>query len=75
MSVDTQRVMDYVQMVFLLFSAPLQIAIAIYLLWQQLGIATLGGLAVMIAMIPVNGVISVSIRKYQVSRSSLGIVL
>ncbi|XP_035217371.1 canalicular multispecific organic anion transporter 2-like, partial [Stegodyphus dumicola] len=65
MSVDTQRVMDYVQMVNLLWSAPLQIAIAIYLLWQQLGIATLGGLAVMILMIPLNGVISVFIRNYQ----------
>ncbi|CAL1297889.1 unnamed protein product [Larinioides sclopetarius] len=66
MSVDTQRVMDYVQMVNLLWSAPLQIVIAIYLLWKQLGVATLGGLAVMILMIPLNGVISVFIRNFQV---------
>lgn len=66
MSVDTQRMMDYVQVVFLLWSAPLQIGIAIYLLWQQLGVATLGGLSVMIFMIPVNGIMSVFIRKYQV---------
>ncbi|GFU36463.1 canalicular multispecific organic anion transporter 2, partial [Nephila pilipes] len=65
MSVDTQRIMDYVQMVNLLWSAPLQIVIAIYLLWQQLGIATLGGLGVMILMIPLNGVISVFIRNFQ----------
>ncbi|GFR29928.1 multidrug resistance-associated protein 1 [Trichonephila clavata] len=66
MSVDTQRMMDYVQMVNLLWAAPLQIVIAIYLLWQQLGIATLGGLFVMILMIPLNGVISVFIRNFQV---------
>ncbi|XP_071043193.1 multidrug resistance-associated protein 1 isoform X2 [Parasteatoda tepidariorum] len=67
MSVDTQRVMDYVQMVNYLWSAPLQIGVAIYLLWQQLGIATLGGLSVMILMIPLNGTISVFIRNFQVS--------
>ncbi|XP_054723431.1 multidrug resistance-associated protein 1-like [Uloborus diversus] len=66
MSVDTQRVMDYVQLVNLLWSAPLQIVIAVYLLWQQLGYATLGGLGVMILMIPLNAVISVLIRKFQV---------
>ncbi|GBM92933.1 Canalicular multispecific organic anion transporter 2 [Araneus ventricosus] len=66
MSVDTQRVMDYVQMANLLWSAPLQIVIAVYLLWQQLGVSTLGGLAVMILMIPLNGVISVFIRNFQV---------
>ncbi|GFQ80003.1 multidrug resistance-associated protein 1 [Trichonephila clavata] len=66
MSVDTQRMMDYVQMVNLLWSAPLQIIIAIYLLWQQLGIATLGGLFVMILMIPINGFITYFIRSSQV---------
>ncbi|CAL1291845.1 unnamed protein product [Larinioides sclopetarius] len=66
MSVDTQRVMDYVQMANLLWSAPLQIVIAIYLLWKQLGVATLGGLAVMILVIPLNGVITVFIRNFQV---------
>ncbi|GIY40685.1 multidrug resistance-associated protein 1 [Caerostris darwini] len=65
MSVDTQRVMDYVQMVNLLWAAPLQIVIAIYLLWQQLGVATLGGLAVMILVIPMNGVISLFLRRFQ----------
>ncbi|XP_054717541.1 multidrug resistance-associated protein 1-like [Uloborus diversus] len=67
MSVDTQRIMDYVQMANILWSAPLQIIIAVYLLWQQLGIATLGGLAVLIAMIPLNGTVSVFIRNFQVS--------
>ncbi|KAG8191790.1 hypothetical protein JTE90_026825 [Oedothorax gibbosus] len=67
MSVDTQRVMDYVQMVNLLWSAPLQIVISIYLLWQQLGLATLAGLGVMILMIPLNAAISIYIRNFQVS--------
>lgn len=66
MAVDTQRVMDYVQLVNLLWSTPLQIGIAIYLLWQQLGISTLGGLAIMILFIPLNGIITAKLKQLQV---------
>ncbi|XP_023209485.1 multidrug resistance-associated protein 1-like [Centruroides sculpturatus] len=65
MAVDTQRMMDYIQLVNLLWSTPLQIGIAIYLLWQQLGISTLGGLAVMILFIPINGVITAKLKQLQ----------
>lgn len=66
MSVDTQRVMDYIQVYNLIWITPLQIGLAIWLLWGQLGIATLGGLGVMIILLPVNGVVTAYIRKYQV---------
>ncbi|KAH7939131.1 hypothetical protein HPB52_007142 [Rhipicephalus sanguineus] len=66
MSVDTQRVMDYIQVFNLIWITPLQIGLAIWLLWGQLGIATLGGLGVMIILLPVNGVVTAYIRKYQV---------
>ncbi|KAK8778644.1 hypothetical protein V5799_020015 [Amblyomma americanum] len=66
MSVDTQRVMDYIQVFNLIWITPLQIGLAIWLLWGQLGIATLGGLGVMIILLPINGVVTAYIRKYQV---------
>ncbi|KAK8766469.1 hypothetical protein V5799_006750 [Amblyomma americanum] len=66
MSVDTQRVMDYIQVFNLIWITPLQIGLAIWLLWGQLGIATLGGLGVMIILIPVNGAVTAYIRKCQV---------
>ncbi len=44
------------------WSTPLQIAIALYLLWTQLGVATLAGLGLMIFLIPINGYITGKIR-------------
>ncbi|XP_022645623.1 canalicular multispecific organic anion transporter 2-like isoform X2 [Varroa jacobsoni] len=67
MSVDTQRIMDQVNMMNMLWSIPLQIGISIWMLWQQLGIATLGGVFVMILLMPVNAVVTILLRKYQVS--------
>lgn len=58
-------------MMNMLWSIPLQISISVYLLWQQLGIATLGGLLVMILLMPVNAVFTMYLRKYQVSEFKL----
>ena len=41
---------------FSLISAPLQIVISTYMLWQYLGVATLAGLASMLVFIPLNTV-------------------
>ncbi|OQR74446.1 multidrug resistance-associated protein 1-like [Tropilaelaps mercedesae] len=65
MSVDTQRIMDQMHMMNMLWSIPLQIGICIYMLWQQLGIATLGGIFVMILLMPINAVVTMFLRKYQ----------
>ncbi|XP_028966466.1 multidrug resistance-associated protein 1 [Galendromus occidentalis] len=67
MSVDSQRIMEQVHMMNLLWSVPLMIGIALYMLWQQLGIATLGGVSVMILLMPVNAVVTTFLRKYQIS--------
>jgi ABC-type bacteriocin/lantibiotic exporter with double-glycine peptidase domain len=66
MSVDTQRIVEYIMFVNILWSAPLQIGIALYLLWAQLGIATLAGIGVMIFTLPFNGYISSQLRKKQI---------
>lgn len=47
-------------------SAPIQIVLAIYFLWMELGPPVLAGLGVMILMIPINFVISTKMRSLQV---------
>ena len=58
MAVDSQRMMDFLSMVNFLWSAPLQIIIAMVLLWQQLGISTLAGMAFMVILMPINGYVA-----------------
>lgn len=44
----------------------LQIALALYFLWNQIGISVLSGVAVMLLLFPVNFLITMFIRKWQV---------
>jgi len=69
MSVDAQRLQDATGYLWMTWSAPLQISIAIYMLWTLMGVSVLAGLAVMILIIPINAVIATISRKLQVSRS------
>ncbi|KAI1299646.1 Multidrug resistance-associated protein 1 [Halotydeus destructor] len=57
-SVDTQRIVDFISASNKHWAAPLQVVLAIYLLWQQLGVATVAGLVVSVAYIPANGYIA-----------------
>jgi ATP-binding cassette, subfamily C (CFTR/MRP), member 1 len=66
MAVDAQRFFELVSYLHVLWSGPLVIAVAIYMLWQYLGYAVLSGLAVMILMVPVSGVIAGKLRDLQV---------
>lgn len=67
MSVDCQRMQDLSGYLWMLWSAPVQIILAMWLLWNQLGVSVLAGLGVMILLIPVNGFISIKQRKLQVN--------
>ena len=62
MSVDTQRIIDFTISINNILTTPFQIAISLILLWQQLGIATIGGISIMIIFIPLNGLITSKIR-------------
>ncbi|XP_049916463.1 ATP-binding cassette sub-family C member 3 isoform X2 [Epinephelus moara] len=68
MSVDAQRFMDLTTFLNMLWSAPLQILLALYFLWQNLGPSVLAGVAVMIMLIPFNAVIAMKTRAYQVEQ-------
>lgn len=91
MSVDAQRFMDLTTFLNMLWSAPLQIFLALYFLWQvclelarlffftfvspmlltagflqNLGPSVLAGVAVMVMLIPLNAVIAMKTRAFQV---------
>ncbi|XP_068161646.1 ATP-binding cassette sub-family C member 3 isoform X2 [Antennarius striatus] len=68
MSVDAQRFMDLTTFLNMLWSAPLQIVLALYFLWQNLGPSVLAGVAVMVMLIPFNAVIAMKTRTYQVEQ-------
>ncbi|XP_054158367.1 ABC transporter C family member 8-like, partial [Oppia nitens] len=59
MTVDCQRIIDNLQYSPLLFTTPVQICLAVYLIYQQLGVAAFVGLAILIAVIPISLVLTV----------------
>lgn len=52
----------------MIWSAPLQISLALYFLWDVLGPSVLAGLAVMIVLIPVNGLIANRVKTLQIKQ-------
>ncbi|XP_047509490.1 multidrug resistance-associated protein 1 isoform X4 [Pieris napi] len=66
MSVDAQRFLELMAYINMIWSAPLQITLALYFLWGILGPSVLAGLAVMIVLIPVNGLIANRVKTLQI---------
>ncbi|XP_071386567.1 ATP-binding cassette sub-family C member 2 [Centroberyx affinis] len=66
MSADAQRFNDVTNFIHLLWSCPLQIVLCIVFLWLELGPSVLAGLAVMVLMVPINGLLATKARKIQV---------
>ncbi|XP_053980762.1 multidrug resistance-associated protein 1 isoform X1 [Hylaeus volcanicus] len=66
MSVDAQRFMDLTAYINMIWSAPLQIIIALYFLWDILGPAVLAGLAVLLILIPINILITNRVKTLQI---------
>lgn len=58
MAVDTQRLQDLTQYGQQLWSAPFQICLCLASLYQLVGMSMFAGLAAMVIMIPINGVIA-----------------
>ena len=55
MSVDAQKIQDAFQFWHLIWSVPLLVGFSMYFLWQTIGVSCLSGLAVLIILVPVNG--------------------
>ncbi|KAI1286716.1 ATP-binding cassette sub-family C member 3 [Halotydeus destructor] len=62
MSADSDSLVGYVASINLWWDASLKVIIAMIMLWQQLGIATLAGILVMVSVIPLNGYITTKLR-------------
>nr|XP_015857887.1 multidrug resistance-associated protein 1 isoform X3 [Peromyscus maniculatus bairdii] len=67
MSVDAQRFMDLATYINMVWSAPLQVILALWLLWLNLGPSVLAGVAVMVFMVPFNAVMAMKTKTYQVA--------
>ena len=66
MSVDAQRFMDLMTYFHMIWSAPLQIVLALGFLYMTMGPSIFAGFAVMILLIPLNAFIAAQSRRYQV---------
>lgn len=68
MAVDSMRFIEMVQYAHMVWSGPLVIVLAIYFLWQIIGVAVLTGLVVLILMLPINGYLATIMRSYQMDQ-------
>ncbi|NXI95943.1 MRP7 protein, partial [Psophia crepitans] len=58
MSTDTSRLVNFCLSFHEVWSLPFQFAITLYLLYQQVGVAFLGGLGLALLLVPINKVIA-----------------
>ncbi|KAG6623523.1 ATP-binding Cassette (ABC) Superfamily [Phytophthora cinnamomi] len=65
MSIDAQRLQDMTPYLHAVWYAAFQIIVSCFLLWQQIGVATFAGVAVILLMIPLMTLISKAMRKLQ----------
>ncbi|KAJ6635066.1 Metal resistance protein YCF1 [Pseudolycoriella hygida] len=71
MSVDAQRFNEMTNFFHDVWSGPVIIGIAIWLLYRIIGVAVFAGLGVMILMIPVSGVLYSHLEKQQVGQMTV----
>lgn len=71
MSVDAQRFFELISYVHVLWSGPMIIGIAIYLIWQQLTFGVISGILVMILITPLSGIIAAKLRNLQVEQMKI----
>jgi ATP-binding cassette subfamily C (CFTR/MRP) protein 1 len=71
MSVDAQKFFELIAYLHILWSGPLVIVVATYLIWQQLGYGTIAGITVMVLVTPLSGIIATRLRTLQVQQMKL----
>ncbi|ESO93730.1 hypothetical protein LOTGIDRAFT_105097, partial [Lottia gigantea] len=60
---DCKKLSEIVTFLWMIWSCPLQICIALYLLYQTLGVSFVAGLGVILMVIPLNSVLSTATKK------------
>ncbi|XP_052124000.1 multidrug resistance-associated protein 1 [Frankliniella occidentalis] len=71
MAVDAQRFTELMAYINLVWAAPLQIVLALYFLYQTLGISASAGIVVLLLMIPVNAWLANRVESLQISQMEL----
>eukprot|EP00106_Octopus_bimaculoides_P000581 XP_014768023.1 PREDICTED: multidrug resistance-associated protein 1-like [Octopus bimaculoides] len=64
MSVDCRRFQDTLPFFYLLFSAPFQILLSLYFLYQQLGAAIFSALVILFCFIPISSILLKKMNHY-----------
>ncbi|KAJ7320468.1 hypothetical protein JRQ81_019979 [Phrynocephalus forsythii] len=78
MSADIQQLMEATLNLNLLWSAPFQILLTVIFLWQELGSSVLGGISVLLLVLPINTFFAAKVkqlRKNQMKNSDLQVKL
>ncbi|KAI1722936.1 ABC transporter transmembrane region domain-containing protein [Ditylenchus destructor] len=68
MAIDVDRVQQIVPQSQQYWSTPLQISLSLYFLWNQVGVSVLSGMCVMVLLLPINFLITLQTRKYQIKQ-------
>lgn len=68
MAVDAEMFTQLTLYINMIWSAPLQIGVALYFLWGVLGPSVMAGFGAMLLMIPINGWMANMSRKFQVKQ-------
>src|SRR2546422_5408537 len=71
MAVDAERLQNLPMMTTYIWSQPFTIIIALFFLWQELGVAVLGGLGVVLLIIPINGYLTSVSKRMQTKQMKL----
>ena len=71
MSVDVQKFMDLLPYVNVLWSSLLQIALATYFIYEELGWPAFVGVAILFVSMPLNGYLASLMRKFQLEQMKL----
>ncbi|XP_067948319.1 multidrug resistance-associated protein 1-like [Watersipora subatra] len=71
MSVDGQRMQDVFTNLWMMWSAPLQIFIALWQLYINVGPSVFVGLAIMVIALPANGMLAIRMKKSQAKQMRL----
>ncbi len=66
MTVDAQRMQDLTSYLHTVWSAPFQMIVSMYFLWQELGPSVLSGVAVILLTIPMSTYVAKKCREVQV---------
>ena len=73
MMVDTERILSLD--LHFLWSIPMTLTVGVYFVWQELGAATLAGIAVLLLLVPLNTWLSIQIHIEQVGFVAYSIFL